>query len=105
TVFVERTNWLNNVGIIDEFHRSFSWTVLISSLWLLWYIRKNSIMGYIQKLNFWIFLMIIGQVVIGIVLAYFGMPAIFQVLHLVGSAILISMILLQFFSLRDSKVN
>jgi len=41
TVFVERTNWLNNVGIIDEFHRSFSWTVLISSLWLLWYIRKN----------------------------------------------------------------
>jgi len=62
-------------------------------------------MGYIQKLNFWIFLMIIGQVVIGIVLAYFGMPAIFQVLHLVGSAILISMILLQFFSLRDSKVN
>ena len=105
TVFVERDNWLTNVGFIDEFHRSFSWTVLLASVWMLWYIRKNSIIGYVQKLNFWIFLMIIGQVVIGIVLAYFGMPAIFQVLHLVGSAILISMILLQFFSLRDAKVQ
>ena len=105
TEIVDRANWLNYVGFIDEFHRSFSWTVLLTSVWMLWYIRNNCILGYLRKLNLSIFLMIVGQVIVGITLAYFGMPAIFQVLHLIGSAILISMILLQFFSLRDAKVE
>lgn len=105
TEIVDRANWLDYVGFIDEFHRSFSWTVLLTSVWMLWYIRNNCILGYLRKLNLSIFLMIVGQVIVGITLAYFGMPAIFQVLHLIGSAILISMILLQFFSLRDAKVE
>ena len=105
TEIVDRANWLNYVGFIDEFHRSFSWTVLLTSVWMLWYIRNNCILGYLRKLNLSIFLMIVVQVIVGITLAYFGMPAIFQVLHLIGSAILISMILLQFFSLRDAKVE
>src|SRR5690606_3122244 len=83
-VFVEREAWLSNIGLIDEFHRSFSWTVMIISIWLVWYIKKHQITVYFQKMNILIFVMMIDLLVIGIVLNYFGMPAIFQILHFVG---------------------
>lgn len=104
-MFVPRGEWLSNVGLIDEIHRSFSWTVLVITIWMTWYIKKESIQGYFNKLNLWVFGFILSQIVIGIVLAYAGMPASFQVLHLVGSAIMISLILLKLFSLREVNTN
>ncbi len=101
-IYVPRGEWLAGVGLIDEIHRSFSWTVLIITFWMTWYITKQSIQGYFNKLNMWIFGFIISQIIVGIVLAYAGMPASFQVLHLVGSAVLISLILLKLFSLREA---
>jgi len=102
---IPRTQWLAGVGLLDEVHRSFSWSVLIISLWMSWYQYKNKISGYFKRLNTWVFWLIISQIVVGIVLAYGGMPASFQVLHLFGSAVLISLVLLQFFSLRESVVD
>lgn len=104
-VYVPRGEWLAGVGLIDEIHRSFSWTVLIVTSWMTWYIKKESIQGYFHRLNLWVFGFILSQILIGIVLAYAGMPASFQVLHLAGSAILISLILLMLFSLREARTG
>lgn len=104
-VFVPRGEWLAEVGLIDEIHRSFSWTVLIITFWMTWFIKHQQIQGYFNKLNLWIFGFILSQILVGIVLAYAGMPASFQVLHLVGSAILISLILLKLFSLREASTE
>ncbi len=104
-VFVPREEWLSGVGLLDEIHRSFSWTVLIITSWMTWYIKKESVLGYFCKLNLWIFILIISQIVVGIVLAYAGMPASFQVLHLFGSAVMISLILLKLFSLSEAQTD
>lgn len=104
TEIIPRVDWINYVGIIDDIHRSFSWSILITSAFLSWYIHKNQIVGYFRTLNLWVAIMILSQIVIGVVLAYFGMPASFQVLHLFGSAVLVSLILLQYFSIRDARV-
>lgn len=100
---IPRSEWIDYVGIIDDIHRSFSWSILIASGYISWYIHKHQIVGYFRTLNIWVALMILSQIVVGVVLAYFGMPAIFQVLHLFGSAVLVSLILLQYFSIRDAR--
>lgn len=98
----DRSLWLEYVGTVDEIHRSFSWFLMIASGWLVWFLRKNQINTYFTKMSYWIFGLILSQVFIGIVLAYVNMPASFQVLHLFGSAVLFSVILLQYFSVRDA---
>ncbi|MCH8494701.1 MAG: COX15/CtaA family protein [Balneolales bacterium] len=102
---VDRAEWIDHIGIIDGIHRSFSWLVLISSGYLVYYVRKNSMQPYFTNLVLIVFALIISQVFVGVVLAYFGMPAIFQVLHLFGSAVMISAVLLLVFSANEAKTN
>jgi cytochrome c oxidase assembly protein subunit 15 len=101
-LFPDRTGWIAELGLIDDIHRSFSWLVLISSGYIVWYNRKHEISTYFAKLGLWVFALVVSQVVIGVVLAYGGMPAAFQVLHLFGSALLVSAILLLVFSAQSA---
>jgi cytochrome c oxidase assembly protein subunit 15 len=101
----DRSLWLENIGIMDDIHRSFSWLLMITSGWLVWYSRKQDISTYFRKMSYWILGLILSQVFIGIVLAYVNMPASFQVLHLFGSAVLFSVILLMVFSVRDATIH
>lgn len=102
---VERVDWLAGVGNLDGVHRSFSWLVLLASVYLSWFVYRHSVSGYFRKLVYTIFGMIAGQIFVGIVLAYGGMPPSFQVLHLFGSALLISFILLLVFSSRSAQIQ
>lgn len=101
----DRAEWIDGVGLIDDIHRSFSWILLFTSVYLSWYVRKESINGYFRSLPDWVLGLILAQIVIGVILAYFGMPPVFQVLHLVGSAVLVSVILLMLFSARHITVK
>lgn len=104
-MFPDRTGWIAEVGLIDDIHRSFSWLVLISSVYIVWYNRKHAISTYFTKLGVWVFALVVSQVVVGVVLAYGGMPAAFQVLHLFGSALLVCAILLMVFSARSALTH
>lgn len=104
-MFPDRTGWIAEVGLIDDIHRSFSWLVLISSVYIVWYNRKHAISTYFTKLGVWVFALVVSQVVVGVVLAYGGMPAAFQVLHLFGSALLVCAILLMVFSARSAVTH
>jgi cytochrome c oxidase assembly protein subunit 15 len=101
----DRSLWLENIGIVDEIHRSFSWFLMITSVWLVWFSRKHQVSDYFLKLSFWIFGLVLSQVFVGVVLAYLSMPPSFQVLHLFGSAVLFSVILLMVFSVRDASID
>lgn len=94
-----RAVWLTQVGIIDDIHRSFSWIVLFSAVYLYWFTKKEVFCNNIKGLSKVAFGLVIAQIFTGIVLAYGGLPATFQVLHLgLSSMLLIPMFLLVFIS-------
>ncbi len=94
---LDRSIWLDQVGLIDEIHRTFSWTILFLSGGLVWFVRKNNIFGHIRKLSHIALGLVLLQIIIGVVLAYGGLPRSFQVLHLgVSSMLLIPMFILVF---------
>lgn len=88
TSALPRGMWLNNIGSIDEIHRTFSWTVLLSGAGLVFLSRKWTSSPVIRKLAITIFGIIVLQIILGVGLYYLGMPPVYQVLHLGGVALL-----------------
>lgn len=84
-----RETWIQRVGLIDEVHRSFSWIVFIVGGALFYFCRKAE-SGKISKLGAIIFGLIVLQILTGVGLYYLGLPPVYQVVHLVGVAFLIS---------------
>lgn len=84
-----RETWIQRVGIIDEIHRSFSWIIFILGGILFYFCRKTQ-SEKIKKLGLIIFALIGLQILTGIGLYYFGLPPVYQVVHLVGVAVLIA---------------
>lgn len=83
--------WLEQIGTIDEIHRSASWTVFLSSLFIGWQVfyRMNLQSELLKKSVAVVISMVLFQIALGIVLQYGGMPRAFQVLHLCFAAILL----------------
>ncbi len=79
---MDRTLWLDQVGLIDQIHRTFSWTVLALGGVLIYFVRKFSISGHIRKYANAVGVIILLQILVGVVLAYGGFPASFQIIHL-----------------------
>lgn len=77
-----RTEWLSKVGSIDYAHRAFSLLVLAMTALLFLQINKYQVQGTIAHVGKWLVNLVILQIVFGIGLAYFGMPAPLQVFHL-----------------------
>lgn len=84
-----RGQWLTLLDGVDEFHRTFSWTVFLSGAGLTFFTLRKSQSQLINKLAVGIFASIVLQIGLGVGLYYLEMPPAFQVLHLVGVAILI----------------
>jgi heme a synthase len=84
-----RSEWLANAGMVDHIHRASSWLVLVAGVFLFRFMRLNSIAGLLRRLGYWILMGIMGQMILGIILAYGGLPKSAQVLHLVIATFLI----------------
>jgi cytochrome c oxidase assembly protein subunit 15 len=89
-----RAQWLEQVGFIDHFHRTTSWSLLILALYKAWFLSKHEINKPMTKTAIGIILLVFLQVLLGVGLAYLGMPAAFQVLHLFVAALLVSGLIL-----------
>ncbi len=85
----ERSTWLESVGSIFLIHRSFSWIILLSGLYLSWIVYKDKISGLISKLSYSNLALIFLQILIGVGLEYLDMPRVLQVVHLVGIALMV----------------
>lgn len=86
-----RDVWVSQIGAIDEYHRTFSWVVLLAGFLVFYFgwIKTSSIL--VQKMVLLIMFTILFQIALGAGLYYLGMPPAFQVFHLVGSAIMIGL--------------
>lgn len=86
---VDRSDWIANLGNIFLIHRSFSWLIAIAGGYLFSIIHKNEIKGIIYKLGLANLVLIFAQIGAGVALEIFEMPPAFQVIHLVGVALMI----------------
>jgi cytochrome c oxidase assembly protein subunit 15 len=88
-MYPDRAVWLDQAGLVDDIHRSSSWLVMFASGYLFWMVRRSTESMLLGKVSALIVAFVLMQVVIGVVLAYAGMPPAFQVLHLGFSSFLI----------------
>ena len=102
---VARSAWIANIGLMDHIHRSFTWVVIAVAAYLVYIIRKNAIGGLLKVSSYLSFALILFQAATGIALAYGGLPRVFQVLHLVTSALLICAVYTLWLTLRATNTR
>ncbi len=98
-----RESWIDSTGLVYAVHRSFSWLVVILAAGLLYYNRKKQVPNRLQTTGWIIAALILFQIFLGVGMERFGMPAAFQVLHLVSVSILICAELLFMLMARFAK--
>ena len=87
---LSRNLWLDSIGFLYEFHRSFSWLILLGSGFMVWdTVRKNTAVTRVQKWSGIVLVLVVMQFVIGVVLDRFALPPAFQMLHLTSATALV----------------
>lgn len=84
--YMPRDQWMGAVGKVFINHRTFSWAVLGTQLILIAKIRKT--VG-LKSLSLPLIILILGAFLTGVGMAYFGVPAVLQPLHLTLAAMAI----------------
>ena len=84
-----RSEWVASIGLIDHVHRAFSWAVLGDAAFLFWKSLRIALPDPVRRSVRLVFVLVVLQIVYGIALAYFGLPRVFQVLHLGFASVLI----------------
>lgn len=102
---VARNLWVEQAGWLPLFHRTFSWTVVLLTLLLWWQIKKKNPSMRLQKGFALISLLILLQILLGIGLHYWSVPAAFQVLHLVFASLLLSGQFAGILALRNAGIS
>lgn len=87
---MDRDTWIDQLGttLIYKLHRSFSWTLLITSALVLFWIGKASC-GRVAEPK-WIFALVIAMMLMGIVLGHVAVFQVVQVLHVGCTAVLLA---------------
>lgn len=87
----QRGLWVDSVGAKFYIHRSFSWLVFFTHVYLVYllYTQMKERNHFVFKYTVYLFLIIISEVASGVAMAYFGIPAFLQPIHLLlGSMVL-----------------
>lgn len=84
-----RGEWLAQVGLVDHVHRFSSWLVLIAGVLLFRAVRRHGMTGRLPTAVRFILAAILLQIVLGVVLAYGGLPPAAQVFHLTLATLLV----------------
>jgi len=92
-----RGQWIDSLGGLYSVHRSFSWLLVALGGYLVYQSRSQYVSKKMNRLSIFIALLIVSQMFIGVGMERLGMMGVFQVLHLVGVAILICAELLYLF--------
>lgn len=85
---LDRSTWMAELDLLFYVHRSFSLVLLGVNGWLIWQNRRLQL-GFWQMR--WIALILSLEILVGVILAYFDLPAFAQPLHLVLGALLFAL--------------
>lgn len=94
----QRGLWVENIGSKFLIHRSFSWIVLLVHIYLVYllYTQIQDRKNYIFRYTLFLFVLIVSEIATGIGMAYFGIPAFMQPIHLLIGSLVVGV---QFFLL------
>jgi cytochrome c oxidase assembly protein subunit 15 len=84
-----RENWIDTSDLLYIVHRSFSWVVVVLSVYLVYLNRKMEVPGKLINIGYVIFGLIILQMLLGLGMERLNIPGTLQLLHLVSVSILI----------------
>ncbi len=100
-----RSGWIDSVGTVYLVHRSFSIIVRVS-LAGLWYQIKSgtSEKGVIRGLSDWMAIVLAAEILTGIVLGYFSVPAFLQPVHLTLAVLLLGIQFVLFLFLNAERI-
>ena len=97
-----REEWVNRVGLSFLIHRSYSILILGSNLLFLFWVFKYTARK--SQVNLWsqvLVLLVILEIITGIGMAYFGIPAFLQPIHLLIGSLIIGVQTLLLLQIRD----
>jgi cytochrome c oxidase assembly protein subunit 15 len=95
-----RGTWIASLGLEFVVHRSFSWLILLVHAMLVW---KTWKIVALKPLSLALILLILGSFLTGVVMAYLGMPAVAQPVHLVLATVTFGVQLYLLFEINNSK--
>jgi heme a synthase len=81
-----RMEWVENIGLMDAIHRSFSWLVLGASIGTYWIARRVAASTPLQQALALNNSAVVVQILMGVGLVYAGLPPALQLMHLVVAA-------------------
>ncbi|AWW31540.1 heme A synthase [Echinicola strongylocentroti] len=99
-----RSEWISHLGVDFMIHRSFSLVLLAVHLWFVYKayvfsLRRSSIFKWSQVLLVLIFI----EIITGVSMAYFGIPAFLQPVHLLVGSLIIGVQFVILLQLSDQK--
>lgn len=96
-----RNEWLEQVGAPFLFHRSFSWVLLFFHLLLWWKLRKTTLR---KTFLTGLIILILTTLLSGAGMAYFGVPAFLQPIHLLLASLMLGALFYLLLNL-NTRVN
>lgn len=99
---VPRGSWMEQIGGGFILHRSFSWVLLLVNALLFYRLSKTNLP---KSLLLALIMLILSSVLTGVGMAYGGVPAWLQPLHLLAATLVFGNLMMVFFKLETGKIN
>jgi cytochrome c oxidase assembly protein subunit 15 len=80
--YTQRENWISQLGLEFYIHRSFSLVILVINLVLIYRLRKVDESGWFKWIPGSLLTFIVLEILTGVIMAYFSVPALLQPVHL-----------------------
>lgn len=101
----QRADWIGQLTESFYFHRSFSLLVLFAHILVIYRLRRTTESGLIAKLAKALLGLVIAEIGTGIVMAYFGVPAIAQPIHLELAVLLMGLQFVTWLTMSSSQAD
>ncbi|MCS6823122.1 MAG: COX15/CtaA family protein [Cytophagaceae bacterium] len=85
-----RETWLDNVGSIYIVHRSFAWIVLLLHIYVAYKILSSQKFEPLRKAVYILLAILVIELLLGLIMAWFSMPAFAQPIHMLMATLLLS---------------
>jgi cytochrome c oxidase assembly protein subunit 15 len=103
--YLGRETWIEQIGLSFYIHRTYSLVILAAHLYLVFLLRKN--ISQAGTLSFWANVLvglIACEILTGIVMAYFAIPAVMQPVHLLLASLMFGVQILLALLLNRERV-
>ena len=89
--YAQRDTWVNNLDWRFYVHRSFSIIVLAVHVGLIYQLRRFITTGMIARLTIALIVLVVAEILTGMIMAYFAVPAAAQPVHLFLAVIMVGL--------------